>query len=93
VGEVPSEASAIALPLFAIVVVGLLLTARRSGDWITAAGWAVLALLLALNWVMPWYIVWLLPFAALSTNRRLRYATLLFGAFLVVVRMPYPPFT
>jgi alpha-1,6-mannosyltransferase len=93
VREVPSEASAIALPLFAIVVVGLLLAARRSGDWITAAGWAALALLLALNWVMPWYIVWLLPFAALSTNRRLRYATLLFGAFLVVVRMPYPPFT
>jgi hypothetical protein len=93
VREVPGEASAIALPLFGLVVVGLLLAARRSGDWITSAGWAALALLLALNWVMPWYIVWLLPFAALSENRRLRYATLLFGAFLVVVRMHYPPFT
>src|SRR5204863_6972037 len=43
VREVPSEASAIALPLFGLVVIGLLLAARRSGDWFTGAGWAALA--------------------------------------------------
>lgn len=90
--DVPDEAAAIALPLFGLVVVALLVVAWRDGDWITSAGWSALALLLALNWVMPWYVAWVLPFAALSESRRLRYATLLFSAFLVVVRMPYPPF-
>jgi alpha-1,6-mannosyltransferase len=90
--DVSDTAAAIALPAFAIVVVALLVVAWRHGDWITCAGWSVLALLLALNWVMPWYVAWVLPFAALSESRRLRTATLLFSAFLVAVRMPYPPF-
>ena len=51
----------------------------------------MLALLLALPWVMPWYVAWLLPFAALGSDRRLRAAALILTAFLVVVRMPYPP--
>jgi hypothetical protein len=52
----------------------------------------MLTLLLALSGVMPWYAVWLLPFAALAGDRRLRSAALLLTAFLLVVRMPYPPF-
>jgi hypothetical protein len=56
------------------------------------AGWAMLALLLTLPWVMPWYVAWLLPFAALGRDRRLRTAALTLTAFLLVVRMPYPPF-
>ena len=54
-------------------------------------GWTTLALLLTLTWVMPWYIAWLLPFAALSPQSRLRAATLVCGAFLLVVHLPYPP--
>ena len=54
-------------------------------------GWTTLALLLTLTWVMPWYIAWLLPFAALSPQTRLRAATLACGAFLLVVHLPYPP--
>jgi hypothetical protein len=40
---------------------------------------------------MPWYVAWLLPFAALGGDRRLRGAALTLTAFLLVVRMPYPP--
>ena len=40
-------------------------------DWITAAGWATVGLLISAGLLMPWYIVWLLPLAALSTDRRL----------------------
>jgi alpha-1,6-mannosyltransferase len=76
---------------FAVVLVGLVVRTWRGGDWIVNAGWATLALLLALPWVMPWYVAWLLPFAALSGDRRLRAAALTMTAFLLVVRMPYPP--
>jgi hypothetical protein len=41
-------------------------------DWITAAGWAVVGLLISAGLLMPWYIAWLIPFAALSSDRRLR---------------------
>lgn len=78
--------------LFALAAVALLLRTWRGMEWIAAAGWATLALLLALPWVMPWYVVWVLPFAGLAADRRLRAAALTLTAFLLVVRMPYPPF-
>jgi alpha-1,6-mannosyltransferase len=40
-------------------------------DWITGAGWATLALLIAAGFLLPWYVGWLVPLAALSTDRRL----------------------
>ena len=40
-------------------------------DWITAAGWATVGLLVSAGLLMPWYIAWLIPLAALSTDRRL----------------------
>jgi len=76
---------------FAAVALGLLVRTWRGANWIVNAGWAMLALLLALPWVMPWYVAWLLPFAALGSDRRLRAAALILTAFLLVVRMPYPP--
>jgi alpha-1,6-mannosyltransferase len=40
-------------------------------DWITAAGWATVGLLVSAGLLMPWYVAWLIPLAALSTDRRL----------------------
>ncbi len=40
-------------------------------DWITAAGWATVGLLVCAGLLMPWYVAWLIPFAALSSDRRL----------------------
>ena len=40
-------------------------------DWITAAGWATVGLLVSAGLLMPWYIAWLIPLAALSPDRRL----------------------
>ncbi len=34
---------------------------------IVASGWASVALLVTLSWVLPWYVLWVLPLAALST--------------------------
>ncbi len=43
-------------------------------DWITASGWATVGLLVTAGLLMPWYVAWLVPLAALSSDRRLRIA-------------------
>ena len=60
----------------------------RGADWIAAAGWATLALLLTTTFLLPWYVVWLLPLAALAESRWLRAGTLALCAFIVVTRVP-----
>jgi glycosyl transferase family 87 len=59
----------------------------RGGDWIAAAGWAMFALLVTTAWLLPWYVAWLLPLAALSGDRRLRIAALALTAYVVVTRV------
>jgi hypothetical protein len=62
--------------------------AWRGGDPIAAAGWAVLALLASIASLAPWYLVWLLPLAALGRSRRLQVAALLATAYLIAVHLP-----
>jgi hypothetical protein len=71
-------------------VVGALLYRTWKGreNWLEAAGWATLAVLLSMLWMMPWYSVWLLPLAALVEDRRLRIAALVFGAFVTLMYIP-----
>jgi alpha-1,6-mannosyltransferase len=69
-----------------IAVVVLLL--RRRGDWISHAGWATVALIASLAWVMPWYVIWVLPLAALGSSVWLRRAALVMTVFLVLVFLP-----
>jgi len=59
---------------------------RRSA--ITASGWASVALLVTLSWVLPWYVLWVLPMAALSSSRRLRMTALVLGAYLIIAWAP-----
>ncbi len=59
---------------------------RRSS--ITASGWANVALLVTLSWVLPWYVVWVLPLAALSASRRLRVAALALGVYFIIAWAP-----
>ncbi len=47
-------------------------------------GWVTIALLLTLSWVLPWYVLWVLPMAAVAGSRRLRIAALLVGLYLVI---------
>jgi hypothetical protein len=62
--------------------------AWRRRDSLTAAGWASVALLVTLSWVLPWYVLWVLPLAALSSSRRLRTAALLLGVYLIAAWAP-----
>jgi hypothetical protein len=60
----------------------------RRRDAITASGWATVALLVTLGWVLPWYILWLLPLAALSRSRRLQMTALVLGVYLIIAWAP-----
>jgi hypothetical protein len=74
------------LGLLATLVITLRRT-WRGGDWIVAAGWATFALLVSSAWLLPWYVVWLLPLAAVSGDRRLRTASLCLTAYVVATRV------
>ncbi|MCL2769393.1 MAG: hypothetical protein FWD42_04700, partial [Solirubrobacterales bacterium] len=71
-----------------ILIAACCVSAWRSGDPITAGGWATIALVVTLSWVLPWYVLWVLPLAALSRSRRLRIATVALGAYLILAWMP-----
>ncbi|MHB8240543.1 MAG: hypothetical protein ACYDHN_01005 [Solirubrobacteraceae bacterium] len=71
-----------------ISVVACCWVAWRRRATITASGWASVALLLTLSWVLPWYVLWILPLTALSSSRRLRTAALVVGVYLIVAWAP-----
>ena len=58
--------------------------AYRRREIMVPAGWVSVALLLTLSWVLPWYVLWVLPMAAVAGSRRLRTAALLVGLYLVI---------
>jgi hypothetical protein len=62
--------------------------AWRRRDSVGASGWASVALLVTLSWVLPWYVLWVLPLAALAGSRRLRNAALVLGVYLIVAWAP-----
>jgi hypothetical protein len=71
-----------------IAVAACSVLAYRRRESITAAGWASVALLVTLSWVLPWYVLWILPLAALSSSRHLRAAALLVGVYLIIAWAP-----
>ena len=72
--------------LFVVAVVLYFFLRRR--DWLVGAGWSTLALLVSLAWLVPWYIVWVLPLAALGTSPWLRRMTAVMTVFLVLSFAP-----
>ena len=57
--------------LAALVVLAAAAVARRRRRLAPAVGFVLLAAVLTLSWVMPWYLAWSLPFAALFRPRAL----------------------
>jgi hypothetical protein len=74
--------------LFAAAIGCLLAWTWRGGDWVRAAAWAALALLLATSWLLPWYLLWLLPLAAISRDRPLQLLSLALTAYQLGARIP-----
>jgi uncharacterized membrane protein len=77
-----------ALVAFGGAVVWLLAWTWRGADWIRATAWAGTGLLLATSWLLPWYLLWPLPFAAVSRDRRLALLLLALTAYQLGARIP-----
>lgn len=71
-----------------IVVLVVLFQLQRRREWLAGAGWATLALIASLAWLVPWYVIWLLPLAGLATSVWLRRATIALTLYLVLAFMP-----
>jgi uncharacterized membrane protein len=84
----PDTTRFLALVLFLALFFQLLLRTWRGFDWVRAGGWAALGLLLASAWLLPWYLVWPLPLAAISRDRALQLLTLALTAYQLGARIP-----
>jgi alpha-1,6-mannosyltransferase len=84
----PDSVRLAAAILFAAAIAYLLAWTWRGGDWIRGAGWAALALLLATAWLLPWYLIWVLPLAAISRDRPLLLLTVGLTAYQLGARIP-----
>jgi hypothetical protein len=74
--------------VLALSVLFCCVLAWRRRDAVTASGWVTVALLVTLGWVLPWYVLWVLPLAALSRSRRLRTTALVLGAYFIIAWAP-----
>jgi alpha-1,6-mannosyltransferase len=78
-----------------VVALGLLVLylLRRSWKqpetWLANTGWATLGVLIASAWLVPWYLLWLLPFAAVSRDRWLVAASVVFATYTLVIAIPF----
>ena len=66
-----------------LIFLHLLWRTWRGYDWIAASGWVLLAISVTSTWLLAWYILWPLPLAVISRDRRLLIATLAIQALFV----------
>jgi Glycosyltransferase family 87 len=85
-GVFPVDHDLLKLALVAVVA-QLLWRTWRGYDWVAASGWALLAISVTSTWLLAWYILWPLPLAVVSRDRRLLVATLAVQALFVIHQM------
>lgn len=66
-----------------LIVAHLLWRTWRGYDWVAASGWALLAISVTSTWLLAWYILWPLPLAVVTRDRRLLVATLFVQALFI----------
>ncbi|HEX6458319.1 MAG TPA: glycosyltransferase 87 family protein [Thermoleophilaceae bacterium] len=65
----------------------LLVVAWRRRDWLAAGAAALLLLLVTLGWLLPWYVVWVLPLAPLARQRWLPVGVMALTAVMVAIQI------
>jgi alpha-1,6-mannosyltransferase len=73
---------------YAVLAVWLLVWTARGGDWVRAAAWAMFGLLCATVYLVPWYLLWVLPLVAVARDRALAVLTLALCAYQLQVGVP-----
>jgi hypothetical protein len=67
-----------------VILVYLCWRTWRGYDWVAASGWALLAIAVTSTWLLAWYILWPLPLAVVTRDRRLLAATLAVQGLFVI---------
>jgi alpha-1,6-mannosyltransferase len=67
-----------------VILLYLLWRTYRGYDWVAASGWALLAIAVTSTWLLAWYILWPLPLAVVTRDRRLLIATLFVQGLFVI---------
>ena len=70
--------------LLVLIAAHLMWRTWRGYDWVAAAGWTLLAISVTSTWLLAWYILWPLPLAVISRDRRLLAATLAVQALFIL---------
>ena len=74
--------------LFAVVTAWLIWRVWQGKlDWVAGAGWAAFALLVTAASLLPWYVAWLLPLAALGRDAKLWKASLVLTGVIVAFQL------
>jgi hypothetical protein len=74
--------------VLASVAVCSAIWAYRKRVVVGPAAAATVALLVTLSWVLPWYVLWILPLAALTRWRWLRAFAIVYSAYLILAWFP-----
>ncbi len=67
-----------------VVVLWLMWRTWRGYDWLSASAWTLLVLAVSTTWLLAWYLLWPLPLAVLSRDRRVLWGTLAVMALFVI---------
>jgi hypothetical protein len=67
-----------------LIVLHLMWRTWRGYDWVAASGWTLLAISVTSTWLLAWYILWPLPLAVITRDRRLLGATLAIQALFIL---------
>jgi len=67
-----------------LIVLHLMWRTWRGYDWVAASGWTLLAIAVTSTWVLAWYLLWSLPLAVVSRDRRLLIAVFAVQALFIV---------
>lgn len=62
---------------------------RGSLSFVGHTGWATVAVLFATAWLVPWYLLWLLPLAALAGDQKLLVVTQVLSAYTLAIAIPF----
>lgn len=84
----PDAVRTLAVVAFTVLIIYLLIWTARGNDWLRATAWATTGLLLATAWLLPWYLIWALPLAAVSRDRLLQALLLALTAYQLGARIP-----
>ena len=72
----------------AVAAVAVARAMRNGMPWLVGAGWLTVALLCSIASLVPWYVAWALPMAALGSSRRLVWAAVALTAAVAVTHLP-----